>query len=157
MNHIQLSKKGVVEVSIEHKEHLCPSTVPPKGCPDIFPGPPKPPKPPVKRKRAVSDEICGNIHQDCNGEFVEYWKALGIHDLPSGSVSVVNKSGCTMTVAADLIGDGIEYSILFTVDEGQTKSITLCSIASLEVSCEGEGNGKCSGTYCITLNYERDC
>ncbi|KHE72972.1 DUF3992 domain-containing protein [Halobacillus sp. BBL2006] len=139
-------------------EKYCPDLTTPPGCPDIFPRPPKPPRPPKKLKRPISDEICGNISQSCNGEPVEYWRSISIENLPSGTVSVVNKSDCTMIVNADLDGDGIADINLFIITEnGQTKSATLDSISNLEIICEGDGAEKCTGTYCISLHYERFC
>jgi hypothetical protein len=126
---------------------------------------PHPPIPPEKssqpssEKPLLTDEICGNIEQGCDGTFVEYWKAIGISTLPSGSVSVVNKSHCLITVKADMNGDGIAETILFQLTQkGQSKSATLGSIANLEIGCgctDGQGNKNCSGTYCLTIHYEK--
>ncbi|WP_243293153.1 S-Ena type endospore appendage [Bacillus sp. FJAT-47783] len=135
---------------------FCPIDIPPPGCPDIFPRKPKPPKPPKKKRICVENEICGYINQNCNGEFVEYWKGIGISPIPSGTVTVLNTSGCNMTVRADIDGDGIPDITLFNLtEENQTKSVTINSIASIEVSCEGEENQKCTGTFCIDIHYEK--
>ncbi|WP_148359643.1 S-Ena type endospore appendage [Peribacillus simplex] len=122
----------------------------------LFPGPKPTPPPPKVRKKLVTDEICGLIKQDCNGEFVEYWKFLHPKPLPSGSVTILNTSDCIMTVRADTNGDGIADTILFTLTEReQTKSVTLGAIANLEISCEGGTDPKCSGRFCIKIEYEK--
>lgn len=132
-----------------------PSLMPPKGCPSLYP--PKPRKPPKTRK-LVKDEICGNIYQSCNGKFEEYWRSIGLSDFPSGSVTVINQSHCTMTVRADTNGDGVPDVTLFTITEkGQTKSASLGTIANLEISCTGRENLKCSGSFCISIHYEKEC
>lgn len=142
-------------------KEVCPSLLPPEGCPSIFPPRPHPPKPP-KEKRLITDEICGNIEQNCNGNFVEYWQAIGLPDIPSATVSVVNKSDCIMTVRADTDGDGIPDVTLFQLTEkGQTKSATVGSINSLEISCthgsmDGFTCNGCSGTFCISIHFERE-
>ena len=105
------------------KDIICRPEFPPRGCNGIFP--PKPPTP-KKVKQVVTDEVCGNIEQNCTQGYVEYWKIVGIQDLPSGTVSIVNTSDCTMTVRADTTGNGISDYTLFSIDErGQTKSVTL--------------------------------
>ncbi|MFD1706146.1 S-Ena type endospore appendage [Siminovitchia sediminis] len=133
-------------------------SIPPIHCHDV------PHKVTACKKRLVGNEICGNIKQDCNGEFVTYWKAIGITPLPSGSVTVMNKSNCVMTVGANLdcygcSCDGSCTNVkLFTLTEkDQSKSITLGSIACLMISCDGEVNQKASGRFCIELHYEKDC
>ncbi|MBM7618741.1 hypothetical protein JOC95_000583 [Bacillus tianshenii] len=136
-----------------HMDPWCP----PDPDPDPKPHPkPPPPPPPRKKKKLVTDKICGNIEQTCNGEFVEYWRAIGFSSLPSATLSVINKSDCPMTVRAGT-GGGDDV-ILFTISEkGQTKSVSLSQIANLEVSCDGVGNSRCFGTYCINLHFEKDC
>jgi hypothetical protein len=134
---------------------ICRPDLPPESCPNIFP-PPKPPKPPKKTKNIITDKICGNIYQRCNGEFAEYWRSIGISNLPFGSVSVVNKSDCIMTVRVDTEGDGVSDTHLFTITEkGQTKSVSLGTIANLEISCTGGENSHCSGSYCLSIHYEK--
>jgi hypothetical protein len=138
--------------------HNCPIPLPPQGCPSIFPQPMPPPPPPKIKKKIVSNEFCGTIKQNCNGEFVEYWKVIQITPLPSGTVTVLNTSDCMMTVRADTNGDGIADTVLFTLTENeQAKSITLGAISSLEISCENRANQKCSGRYCINTHFERHC
>ncbi len=136
---------------------ICRPEFPPRSCPAIFP--PNTPKPPktFKTKKVVTDEICGNIEQVCNGEFVEYWKYIGRGNLPSGSVTVVNTSDCLMTVRADTTGNGVADTTLFTIAKrGQTKSVTLEFIANLEINCTGEENISCSGKFCLSIHYEKD-
>ncbi|WP_429822742.1 DUF3992 domain-containing protein [Brevibacillus laterosporus] len=121
-------------------------------CLPIFPPipPSKPPEP--LKDELVKDEICGIIQQDCNGQFVEYWRSMGISPF-HGSVIVFNSSECVMTVKADVDG---ECLTLFTIEEkDQTKSVTLRSITNLEISCEGSSGAMCSGKFCLTLYYQR--
>ncbi|MEE3951674.1 S-Ena type endospore appendage [Peribacillus frigoritolerans] len=130
--------------------------LPPQGCPSLFPGPEPTPPPPKFRKKLVTDEICGLIKQNGNGEFVEYWRFLHPKPLPSGSVTILNTSDCIMTVRADTNGDGVADTILFTLTErDQTKSVTIGAIANLEISCEGGTDPKCSGRFCIKIEYEK--
>jgi hypothetical protein len=136
------------------KQNVCPNELPPLGCPSIYPKKTKPLEP-SEGEEWVTDEISGNIKQNCNGEFVEYWRYIGIFPLPSGSVTVLNTSGCMMTVKADTNGDGNANILLFTLTEkDQAKSVTLKSITNLEVCCKGGGSQKCSGKFCITLHYK---
>jgi hypothetical protein len=110
-----------------------------------------------KMNQLVKDEICGTIKQACNGEFVTYWRVFGITPLPSGSVTVHNMSNCFMTVRADLDGNGISDTILFTLTErDQSKSITLGAIANLEICCEGDAIEMCRGKFSIEIHYEKD-
>ncbi|MFJ5763690.1 S-Ena type endospore appendage [Neobacillus sp. NPDC093182] len=140
------------------KQNVCPIA-----CSNVFHKKPKlitpiprPFKPRQKKKRLVQNEICGNIKQNCNGEFVTYWRSFGITPLPSGSVTVLNMSNCIMSVRTDLDGDGISETILFTLTErDQSKSITLGTISNLEVSCEGVANEMCRGKFCIEIHYEK--
>ncbi|MDQ0229642.1 S-Ena type endospore appendage [Metabacillus malikii] len=111
------------------------------------------------RKELVQHEICGNIKQLSNERLERYWRAFGICPLPSATVTVLNSSHCKMTVKADLDGDGISEATLFILTEkDQSKSITIGSIAALEISCFSEkGAFLCSGRYSILLDYEKDC
>ncbi|MGD6817755.1 S-Ena type endospore appendage [Metabacillus sp. 84] len=139
-------------------ESRCPEFIYPKGCQGIYPPKPPCPKPKIE-KRLISDEVCGNISQPCDGSFVEYWRAVGLPQFPSATVSVVNKSDCIMTVRADTNGDGVPNATLFQLTErNQTKSVTIGSISQLEVRCQNGStpSGTCSGTFCLTLHYERD-
>jgi hypothetical protein len=136
---------------------ICRPDFPPRSCPDIFPPKPSKPRKPFKFEKIMTDEICGNIEQTCNGEFVEYWKYIGVSNLPSGSVTVVNTSDCLMTVRADTDGDGVSDTTLFTITQrGQTKSVTLESVANLEISCTGGEVLNCNGKFCISIHYARE-
>jgi hypothetical protein len=114
-----------------------------------------PPIPPESPKNdLIKNEICGLIQQKCNGEFVEYWRSIDLTSIQYGSVTVINSSECTMTVKADTNGDGIPDITLFTItDRDQTKAVTLRSITSLQISCEGDSGATCSGKFCLTLYY----
>ncbi|MDU0202411.1 S-Ena type endospore appendage [Paenibacillus sp. MAH-36] len=108
------------------------------------------------RKRLVTDEICGSISQESNGESVEYWRTANTgRNLPFGTITVRNQSPhCTLTVKADTTGDGISDITLFTLTElNQTKSITLGAVASLEISSSSSAEIKSVGQYSITAHY----
>lgn len=136
-----------------YKKKICTSFCTVKFPPPFFP--PKPPIPPNPPKdKLMKDELCGIIQQDCNGQFVEYWRSIDISPL-HGSVSVFNSSECMMTVKADTNGDGISDIILFTVEKNQTKAVTFKSITNLEISCEGVLEEACSGKYCLSLYYRK--
>ncbi|MGE7604356.1 S-Ena type endospore appendage [Peribacillus sp. NPDC097675] len=110
-----------------------------------------------QRKNVINDDISGCILQKCNGQSEVYWKSVGISPLPSGSISVLNKCDCPMTVRADTSGDGIADTLLFTLNErGQAKSISLGSIAEIFVSFEGEDSQIGSGQYSLTIHYHID-
>lgn len=110
-----------------------------------------------QKKTVINDDISGCILQRCNGEAEVYWKSVGISPLPSGSISVLNKCDCPMTVRADTSGNGIADTLLFTLNErGQAKSISLGSIAEIFVSFEGEESQKGSGQYSLTIHYHKD-
>ncbi|KGX89314.1 hypothetical protein N781_09345 [Pontibacillus halophilus JSM 076056 = DSM 19796] len=131
----------------------CKVEMAPPGCPNIFP----PPKPtPVVTCNLVKDEVCGNIEQPCDGSFVEYWRVVGLPVLPSGTVTVYNGSDCIMSVRAVIQGSLID---LFTITEkNQTKAVTVSGIESLDVQCLGGATGAtCSGRFCLTLHYQKDC
>ncbi len=137
-------------------KEVCFPPLPPQGCPSIFP--PHPPHP-VGKREIVTAEICGGINQPCNGGYVQYWKTVGMDAFPMATISVLNKSGCVMTVRADTNGDGFPNVTLFQISErNQTKSVTIGNITALEVSCTGGTNPEalCTGTYCITLHYEKE-
>jgi hypothetical protein len=135
---------------------ICRPDFPPVSCPNIFPPKPSIPPKPFKIEKIVTDKICGNIEQTCNGEFVEYWKFIGGSSLPSGSLTVVNTSGCLMTVRADTNRDGVSDTTLFTITErGQTKSVTLESIANLEIGCTEGVDSNCYGKFCISIHYAK--
>lgn len=120
------------------------------------PHPTLPPPPPIRKKEIVHDEVCGNIEQTCGDEAETYWEALSISDLPSGTISVVNKGFCDITVSAAITADG-EFVDIFTVSRGQTKSATLGNIAGIAFACAGDEGLPCRGTYCLSLHYEKDC
>ncbi|MEC0266250.1 S-Ena type endospore appendage [Paenibacillus anseongense] len=108
------------------------------------------------RKRLVTDEICGSISQESNGESVQYWRTANTgRNLPFGTITVRNQSPhCTLTVKADTTGDGISDITLFTLTElNQTKSITLGAVASLEISSSSSAEIKSVGQYSITAHY----
>lgn len=108
------------------------------------------------QKRLVTDEICGSISQESNGESVQYWRTLNTgRNLPFGTITVRNQSPhCTLTVKADTTGDGISDITLFTLTElNQTKSITLGAVASLEISSSSSAELKGVGQFSITAHY----
>lgn len=65
----------------------------------------------------------------------------------------LSDSDCLMTVRSDLDGDGVPDTVLFTLAENQTKSVTLRTLSRLEVSCSGERQGKCTGRFCLRVHY----
>lgn len=113
-------------------------------------------KAPPLQKRLVTDEICGSISQESNGESVQYWRTANTgRRLPFGTITVRNQSPhCTLTVKADTTGDGISDTTLFTLSElNQTKSITLGAVAGLEISASSSAEIKSVGQYSITAHY----
>ena len=109
-------------------------------------------KRPVKRpvRKLVTDEICGNIEQACNGEYTLYWESIGV--LPSGSVRISNDSTCTMEAVIDLGEEGI-VPIMKIVEPNQQISVTVNKLRSLKIKCTGEGK-HCRGTYAMRLHYK---
>jgi hypothetical protein len=108
------------------------------------------------QKQLVTDEICGSISQESNGESVQYWRTLNKgRNLPFGTITVRNQSPhCTLTVKADTTGDGISDITLFTLTElNQTKSITLGAVTSLEISSSSSAELKSVGQFSITAHY----
>ncbi|WP_113928052.1 S-Ena type endospore appendage [Bacillus sp. P14.5] len=130
----------------------CELELPPESCTGVYP-PPTPTPPPATM---VSDEICGNINQLCDGVPVEYWKAMLVDEMVSGSISVFNRSGCIITVRARTGGGNL--TTLFTIERsGQTKSASLGAFSSLEISCSGGESQICTGSYCINVHYPKGC
>lgn len=110
-----------------------------------------------KKTREIKDDICGHIRQKCNGKAEEYWRSIGLDPLPSGSVTVLNSSGYEMTVRADTNGNGNADIVLFSLTErDQSKSVTLDSIAKIEVTCEGDSSQICHGMYSLLIAYPKD-
>lgn len=108
------------------------------------------------RRHLITDEICGSISQESNGEFVQYWHAANLGEpLPFGTITISNQSPhCTLTVMADTTGNGLAETTLFVLtDYKQTKSITLGAFASLAISSVCSANQKCSGQFSITAHY----
>lgn len=110
-----------------------------------------------KKTQEIKDDICGHIRQKCDGNAEEYWRSIDIDPLPSGSVTVLNSSGYKMTVKADLTGDGNADIVLFSLTErDQSKSVSLGSIAKIEVICEGDSSQICNGMYSVLIAYPKD-
>jgi hypothetical protein len=126
--------------------------MPPKSCTSIYPRKGNINPEPLE-KEFVSDTISGSIQQKCDGKAVEYWRFIGKHHCPSATITILNASDCLMTVRADLDGKGFTDFVLFTIAEnGQSKSISVPSIANLEVVCSGEGKLGL-GQYHMTIHY----
>ncbi|WAA12676.1 S-Ena type endospore appendage [Fervidibacillus halotolerans] len=117
-----------------------------------------PPKPPVSDSRCefAKNEICGNIEQPCDGSWVEYWSALGIPSKLSGSLVVFNGSDCTINIRGKING---RLTPLLTVNQwGQSKSVTVNGIETIEIQCIQSGKKEtCSGRYCLTIQYPVLC
>lgn len=106
----------------------------------------------------IKDDFCGHIRQKCDGKAEEYWRSIGLDPLPSGSVTVLNSSGCKMTVRADINGNGHADIVLFSLTErDQSKSVTLESLAKIEITCEGDSNKICQGMYSLLIAYPKRC
>jgi hypothetical protein len=134
------------------KSNKCPPNLPPKSCTSIYPRNDETHTEPHKKER-VNDFVSCSIQQKCDGRAVEYWRFIGINELPSATLTILNTSDCIMTVRADLCGKGISDFVLFTITEnGQSKSISVPSIASLEVICSGEGKLG-FGQFNMTIHY----
>ncbi|MFJ8243780.1 S-Ena type endospore appendage [Peribacillus asahii] len=133
-------------MDVQSNSHISP---PPLGSLSLFPRKSNLPEP-----QLVADEIGGVIVQNCDGKYVEYWRAIGMASLPSGSLTVKNNCGCTMKVRADTDGDGKADTTLFTLTEmNQTKSVTLKTISNLEISCRGGSGQKANGHYSMKVRY----
>lgn len=94
----------------------------------------------------INDEICGNISSPCDGTETVLW----VSHFPSsfGTLSVFNGRGCgKMTVI-------INGNVNFIVNDGQTRSITSPDLHHIAIRCM-EGTGRCTGSYCLELHYER--
>lgn len=134
------------------QEYFCELELPPESCTGVYP--PPPPTPPAASM--VSDEICGNINQPCDGLPVEYWKAVLVEGTVSGSITVYNRSGCIITVRARTTGG--QLTTLFTVERsGQTKSVSVGAFSSVEISCSGGDSPICTGSYCVNVHYPKGC
>ncbi|RID86977.1 hypothetical protein D1953_06565 [Peribacillus asahii] len=133
-------------MNAQNDSHISPS---PLSSLSLFPRKPNLPEP-----QLVTDEISGVIIQNCDGKYVEYWRAIEIDPLPSGSLTVQNKCGCIMRVRADTNGDGKADTTLFTLTEiNQAKSVSLKAISNLEISCRGGSGHKANGHYSMKVRY----
>ncbi len=96
-------------------------------------------------KNLISDQICGNINSECGADQTILWQSLtcGVF----GSVSVFYSGGCeSMTVF-------INDQFTFTLNRGQTKSVTVPDLRKLSIHCLS-GCGSCTGKFCIDLHYK---
>jgi hypothetical protein len=131
-------------------KHTCPPPASPKSCPSIYPRnthcSPEP-------KEIVFDNFQGMIQQKCDGSPIEYWKVIGLEELPAGTITVLNTSPCTMVVYIDKDGNGIADFILFSISEsGQSRSATVKKFSKLVISCYGDGV-VATGKYCLSIHY----
>jgi hypothetical protein len=139
-------------LSFTFDKNKCPPNLPPKSCKSIFPRNSDTHLNEDKNEM-INDSFSGSIQQKCDGRSVEYWRFIGPHDWPSATLTVLNTSDCAMTVRADTNGKGTSDFYLFTITEnGQSRSISLPSIANLEVICSGDGKLG-TGRFYMTIHY----
>lgn len=133
--------------------HCCHPVHPKHCCKECNPRP----NPPREAKcEIVKNEICGNIEQPCDGNWVEYWSALEVSSPPTGSLVVFNGCGCTMNIRGRV--NGRLVPLLTVTQWGQSKSVTVNGIETLEIQCIPNGKKEtCSGRYCLTIQYPVLC
>ncbi|NMH68323.1 hypothetical protein HF072_05975 [Bacillus sp. RO3] len=140
---------------MDFKEYsqMCQPVLAPPGCQNIYPPTPPPSTPACQ---LVKNELCGNIEQPCNSEWIEYWSILDVTPAPSGSLIIYNGSGCLMNVRG--IVNGVLTNLLSVSNQGQSKAITVNGLESIEVQCVGDTVGStCSGRFCLTIHYPVIC
>lgn len=100
--------------------------------------------PETKEVNLIKDNICGNITSPCDGTVTTLWRT----PLSStfGTVSIFYGNGC------DKMDVFINDRLAFTLNKGQTQSVTLPGLMKVAVKCIG-GNSFCTGTYCLDLHY----
>ncbi|WLR51621.1 DUF3992 domain-containing protein [Bacillus tianshenii] len=96
------------------------------------------------KPKNVKDEICANFCIPKDEEPRILWKA-DEHINPSGTLTVCLEQG-----SIEVFVNG---ELLFSLNQGESRSITLCSLRSLEVRCVDEIE-KCAGRFTIDLHYE---
>ncbi|WP_175428367.1 DUF3992 domain-containing protein [Bacillus solimangrovi] len=98
----------------------------------------------ILKVKTVQDEVCANFCIHNKGKTSVLWQAEEkIH--PSGTLTVCIDKG-----SIDVIVNGIQ---IFTLSEGESRSITLSNIKVLEVRCV-EDCELCAGRFVLSLNYQ---
>lgn len=127
-----------------------PSLIPPQSCPSIYP--PKPPAPEPQIFLATN-EICGDFHLPCGSANFTVWNTTEVAS--SGTISVLYKGGCSETdnLIVSVI-DSSGFLDTFQVPPHNTVSRTYADLATVRLACPtGNGNNRCTGKYCLTINY----
>ncbi|WP_161795167.1 DUF3992 domain-containing protein [Aneurinibacillus migulanus] len=97
----------------------------------------------------VKDEICGTIHVPCKTSDPMLLYSADQEIIPSGTITIFFDKGRGGTL--DVI---VNKQTSFSLFKGQTRSITVKQLKSLEVICRGGELGFCTGKYHLNINYK---
>lgn len=105
-----------------------------------------------------SDDFCGNFTMDCSEEPESIWQSELV---VTGTVSVYYARGCAEGLLVDILLDGIiqqSFTVPLAIESpyGNTRSFTVQDFNEIQITCSGEGNERCAGTYCINAHYFRE-
>ncbi|WP_230933885.1 S-Ena type endospore appendage [Priestia sp. TSO9] len=101
----------------------------------------------------VCNEICGNLLLDDSIPNLEIWRKKIVENFII-NISVFN-SAINVSSIRVLINDNKENRTEFTVPPGNTMSIMLDNVESIEVIRIGKG--KAEGKYCLGLCFQIKC
>ncbi|MFC0522044.1 S-Ena type endospore appendage [Pontibacillus salicampi] len=136
---MRTSKKG---------KDVCEMYMPPEGCANIYPLRPPMPEP---KTCIASNEIAGDFYLPCNTNGFTIWGTTEL--LPSGSVSVFYEYGCASELVVT-VTNSTGMMDTFQVPPHTTVSRSYADVTEVEITCQGEEEeGRCKGTYCITIDY----
>ncbi|MEC3885354.1 S-Ena type endospore appendage [Halobacillus sp. HZG1] len=105
-----------------------------------------------------SDDFCGNFTIDCGEEPESVWESELV---VTGTVSVYYAKGCSDGLLVTILLDGIlqqSFIVPLAIESayGNTRSFTVREFNEIQITCIGEGEQSCAGTYCINAHYFRD-
>ena len=95
----------------------------------------------------VEHDICVNICAPCGKKTMLWCAEKTVHAF--GTVTVVYEQGCGGQMNVFINGE-----LAFSLQEGESRSVTMSHLRDVHVECEG--NGTCIGRVCIQLHQQLD-
>ncbi|WP_345239287.1 DUF3992 domain-containing protein [Pontibacillus salipaludis] len=105
-----------------------------------------------------SDDFCGNFTIECGEEPESVWQSELI---VTGTVSVYYAKGCDAELLVEILLDGNtqqSFTVPLALESayGNTRSFSVREFNEIQITCSGDGDESCVGTYCVNAHYVKD-
>ncbi|MCA0983763.1 hypothetical protein LCL89_06790 [Halobacillus yeomjeoni] len=96
-----------------------------------------------------SSDICGNFRLPCNSGLIDIFNIVGNKKKATGSITIFFDTGCSDHLQI-VIEDSKSCQLVFTVNEGSTRTLVVDDFVKIQLSCPHCSNLKpCVGKYCL--------